>query len=655
MLKGVFLIICYFALNNLYAQICQDKIDSLQQLLTETTNDSLKIHYKLLIGDEYRNINLDSAIFYRDETKKLIQHNSDTLLKKRWELFDSFLIAEMGDYNLAIKKTQALIPYFKSRNDDETLATIHNSLGIEYVSVGEFNLAAGHLQTALDYGKKTKDKHSIARSNFNLGIVYFEIKEYKKSNDCYEKTIHICEEINYNVYLVYALNNLANNFVHQKKYKEAIPYAKRVITEFTKMGNERLLSYPYVNLGTAYKGLKNYPLSEEYYLKAIRIKVENKDEKDLIITQGYLADLYIKQDRIDEAEKIALAGFERAEKLKLLPEIASTSEILAKVYKMQGKFEKSTDYYAINKSTQDSLFVIEKAKETFRLQTKYETAEKEKQILQQKAKITDHQLALKNRNFWIFGLTALAVIIGLIGFLLYKQQVLKNTKQQKDNELKLALEKIESQDKLQEQRLSISRDLHDNIGAQLSFIVSAIDTIKYYITDKNDQLTYRLDNIGTFAKETIQELRDTIWAMNKSGITIKDLQARIANFIEKAKQSYPNIRISLVMDKNIVEHTTFTGLQGLNIFRIVQEAINNALKYAEADRIEILISKEEDNILFQITDSGKGFVEKDVETGNGLLNMRKRALELGDELALSSEAGSGTSIVFSINDKTEEK
>src|SRR5690606_27645203 len=136
------------------------------------------------------------------------------------------------------------------------------------------------------------------------------------------------------------------------------------------------------------------------------------------------------------------------------------------------------------------------------LTIQYETAEKENLILTQRAKITDHQLALKNRNFWIFGLVTLAVIIGLIGFLLYKQQVLKNIKQQKDNELKLALEKIETQNRLQEQRLAISRDLHDNIGAQLSFIVSAIDTIKYYATDKNDQLTNKLGNIGTFAKET---------------------------------------------------------------------------------------------------------------------------------------------------------
>ncbi|HNQ27980.1 MAG TPA: histidine kinase, partial [Aquaticitalea sp.] len=212
----------------------------------------------------------------------------------------------------------------------------------------------------------------------------------------------------------------------------------------------------------------------------------------------------------------------------------------------------------------------------------------------------------------------------------------------------LALEKIESQNRLQEQRLAISRDLHDNIGAQLSFIVSAIDTIKYYVNDKNDKLTEKLENIGAFAKETIQELRDTIWAMNKSDIMLKDLQSRIANFIEKAKQSQHNINISVEADKSISADLKFTALQGLNIFRIIQEATNNSLKYAEANHIQIQISQKENNVNFLVQDDGKGFVETEVEAGNGLLNMRKRAEELGGELILLSEAGKGTTITFNV-------
>ena len=94
--------------------------------------------------------------------------------------------------------------------------------------------------------------------------------------------------------------------------------------------------------------------------------------------------------------------------------------------------------------------------------------------------------------------------------------------------------------------MNISRDLHDNIGAQLSFIVSSIGMVKYYNNDHNVHLTSRLDRIGTFAKEAIQELRDTIWAMNKDFISMRDLQSRIANYIEKKMYTVPKRLVFII-------------------------------------------------------------------------------------------------------------
>lgn len=136
--------------------------------------------------------------------------------------------------------------------------------------------------------------------------------------------------------------------------------------------------------------------------------------------------------------------------------------------------------------------------------------------------------------------------------------------------------------------------------------------------------------------------------MNKPTITIKDLKSRIANFMEKAKLSHQNIQISLKTDSNITDENAFTGLQGLNIFRIIQEATNNAVKYSDGTEIKIHISKTNSQVYFEITDNGNGFVEQEVEPGNGLLNMRKRAEELGSALSLNSEIGKGTTIAFKV-------
>lgn len=132
------------------------------------------------------------------------------------------------------------------------------------------------------------------------------------------------------------------------------------------------------------------------------------------------------------------------------------------------------------------------------------------------------------------GLGLVAILLSVLGYLLYNQQKLKNRQLQKESELKEALARIETQNKLQDQRLKISRDLHDNIGAQLTFIISSIENLQYGFEIKNEKLTKKLQDISAFTKETIYELRDTIWAMNKSEISLEDLQTRISNFVENA-------------------------------------------------------------------------------------------------------------------------
>src|SRR5690606_32873647 len=133
------------------------------------------------------------------------------------------------------------------------------------------------------------------------------------------------------------------------------------------------------------------------------------------------------------------------------------------------------------------------------------------------------------------------------------------------------------------------------------------------------------------------ELRDTIWAMNKESITFEDLQARIANFIEQAKNASELTEFSFKIDSKVDESHIFSSIEGMNIYRIIQESVNNSLKYASADKIEVNISKEGKQYQIQVIDNGKGFDLGAVEMGNGLNNMKKRAREIGGKLNITSD------------------
>ena len=261
--------------------------------------------------------------------------------------------------------------------------------------------------------------------------------------------------------------------------------------------------------------------------------------------------------------------------------------------------------------------------------------------------LAEKELDLSKKNIYILGLGALAVVLGLLGYLFYNQQKLKNRQLQKENQLKDALLKIETQSKLQEQRLRISRDLHDNIGAQLTFIISSLDNLRYGFKIP-EKLGNKLKGISEFTTTTIHELRDTIWAMNKDKITFEDLQIRISNFIDQANLAAQNIKFSFNVDTSLDDDIAFTSVKGMNIYRIIQEAINNALKYAEATYINVDISEENNKMIVRIKDNGKGFDENSVKLGNGLNNMKKRAEDIKAQLSIQSVVGEGTDIRLQI-------
>lgn len=227
---------------------------------------------------------------------------------------------------------------------------------------------------------------------------------------------------------------------------------------------------------------------------------------------------------------------------------------------------------------------------------------------------------------------------------MFKQQKLKNIQLVKENELREALSKIETQNKLQEQRIEISRDLHDNIGSQLTFIISSIDNLKFFDLSKED-FNKKYDSISSFTRKTITELRDSIWAMNKEEITFEDLKTRTTNFIENAKISLQGIQFEFNYPKE-QEDITLNSITGITLYRIIQEGVNNSIKHATANKIVVTIDVNSEHIILKISDNGKGFDYKTTEKGNGLNSLEKRAKEIKASIQFINQ--NGTQVIVEV-------
>lgn len=623
-------------------------IDSLLTVAQNTSNDSVKIRMYNKLAFSYIFNDTKKALKVIKEGKQLAKAADFTFGFNELTNTHGIYMDVTGQSDSASFFFKRALNMSRDHNHKKIESMCVNNLGMLNWNRGSYDIALDYFFQSLKMYESTGNEASTSIPLNNIGLIYQEMNLNEKALGYHRKALEVRKKYNMENEQIASLNNIGINLKDLGRIEEAISTYKKGIELANR--KENLMEYYRLldNLANAYSEKDALKLALQTYLKALeRPEGYNADKKSLLATYSNIASLYNETNQPKLALTYVKKGFAMVEKYPET-ELAAADLYLtsAESHYMLSDFETARAHKSKFLKLKDSIFSETNAEKIADLEIKYETEKKEREILLQRAKIAESDLIIQRRNYQIFGLIGLAVILGFIGYLVYNQQELKNKQLQKENELKDALIRIETQNKLHEQRLRISRDLHDNIGAQLTFIISSIDNLKYAFDIKDDKLNTKLSVISNFASSTIYELRDTIWAMNKSEITFEDLQIRISNFIDKADLASHNVTFDFKVEDGI--NSVFTSIEGMNIYRIIQEAINNTLKYAEASAITIIISKVDNRIKIEIADDGKGFDEAEVVLGNGIQNMKKRAMEMNGNLYVKSGNHNGTTISLNL-------
>jgi len=541
-----------------------------------------------------------------------------TSIKKYQELLAK---AQRVKYTSGMADTYAnlaLISYYQGKFDNHTKYSLEaikrhvqlnqlQKLSRDYAEYG-YQLKRRNLQQAIFYMQKGKSIAEFNNYEFELRGIYDNygvLKEMNKELDSalffYQKSLRLKEKANDLNGIPYSLNNIAGVCLFQKKYSEAKQFLDQAYQNRKARNDKMGVCENLTFYGNYYKVIGNTKEAIHYYSLAIT-ECKKNDYKDL----------------------------ERTTYLEL-------SQLFEIIKQPNKALQNLKNYQQLN----DSLNSVQLKYKQAELDVEFQTEEKERQLLETKANVAQ-------KNLLLFGIGSLLLFSVLIGYLVFFRQKSKANQLEKEVALQAALAAIEVQNKLQEQRVAISRDLHDNIGSQLTFIISSVENIKYFIGDKNDKVFGRLSKISDFTKDTISELRDTIWAMNKEAISFEDLLGRISNFVNQAKIASDKINIELInsLDENFKKE--FTTKEGIYIYRIIQEAINNAVKYAEPTSVKVFLIGTPTNFQVVIEDDGNGFNPNEVVFGNGLLNMQKRVEEINGRCEIDSVLQKGTKIIFQL-------
>ncbi|MBK6983470.1 MAG: hypothetical protein IPH32_01340 [Bacteroidetes bacterium] len=275
-------------------------------------------------------------------------------------------------------------------------------------------------------------------------------------------------------------------------------------------------------------------------------------------------------------------------------------------------------------SIKDSIYRAEGANKIAEYKTIYETEKKETEnrLLQQDNLLKQSKIDQRNKTIIVLVIGILLIVFIII----WRINIINLKKKQKE---------LEATQAIQKEKERISRDLHDNVGGQLSYVLYSLDGIN---TDDKSKRTEITGNVNESVRNVISNLRETIWAINDEVISINDFSDKLKVYV---RSMFRNTETKIFFTENVQIDTQLNSLVGLNLYRICQEIINNAFKHSKATELIVNITSE-DKVIVEIIDNGVGFdLEVVSKDGFGLANIKSRANEVGITLELESKRNDG--------------
>ena len=194
--------------------------------------------------------------------------------------------------------------------------------------------------------------------------------------------------------------------------------------------------------------------------------------------------------------------------------------------------------------------------------------------------------------------------------------------------------------KLERLRHRISTDLHDDIGSTLS----SISILSEIASKEKDQLQSgnMMQEIKQNSVTLMEKMDDIVWSINPNNDSIENLMLRIKRFASKLFEA-KEIDYSIDIDSSI--HNAKLNMETRqHIYLIMKEAINNLVKYSNCTKAAIRVKYDLGHLQIEIVDNGKGFNERNIQLGNGIISMKKRAEAIQAQIKIITQLNKGTTI-----------
>ena len=218
------------------------------------------------------------------------------------------------------------------------------------------------------------------------------------------------------------------------------------------------------------------------------------------------------------------------------------------------------------------------------------------------------------------------------------------------------LERLQRQQAVERERVRIARDIHDDLGANLTRITMLSESARSGLDDSR-QLAGHLDQIHNTARELTRAMSEMVWAINPRHDTLGSVGAYLEEFGQNLLRT-AGLRCKIDMPSQFPPWVITAEVRH-NVFLAFKEALNNAIKHAGASEVRISLAVKPPTFTLMVEDNGNGLAPETLlagtphdlsrqGAGNGLVNMRQRLAEIGGRCEIESTPGKGTRVAFMV-------
>jgi signal transduction histidine kinase len=387
--------------------------------------------------------------------------------------------------------------------------------------------------------------------------------------------------------------------------------------------------------------LKNYNKALEYYSKSLKIKEELNDPNGIATVLVNISDMDVLIGKYADAINCSNKSLDIAKSIKSLMLQRDNYENLSDAYNKLHDYESAFKYHVFFKQAYDSIFNKESNDKIADMQVKYETEKKQRDIEKLQNEKESQDLKLKQSRIVIT-----SVAVGGILLLIIALSML-NGYRQRQSKRKILTTVVETEEK---ERKRFAEDLHDGLGPLLSSVSLYVNELqsekhgpdkkKEFFKTANDLIDESIKNTRMIANNLMPGVLNDYGLINA-----------LETFCGKLKKTGA-IEVTVHSD---LKDKRYNAVVEITLYRVILEMINNTLKHAVANAIDIEIHEKDKFINISYSDNGKGFdVEKtmnDPQKGLGLNNIVNRIKTIGGKCVFQSALDKGTQVNIEVNYK----